>query len=1355
MTVSPAPAETTAAQASHTYIVVLDQPSLAEWHRARTADAHTLAAGNSRPNTATHEAKNYLDGLDQGLAQFRLTADRALGRALQPRYRYRHALNGFSVRLSHDEAQRLATLPGVRMVEPEQVHYPHTDAGPQWLNANAIWNGDGGLPAVRGEGIVLGLIDSGINWDHPAFFDPQGADGGHDFVNPLGSRKGLCSDPEVMCNDKLVGVYDFIQDEPATEIVEAYTKGKDNTGHGTHVASIAVGNPLQVSFGGADLEISGVAPNANLVSYRVCHDGDPAVIDDDSCQGEAILAAIDQAVADGVHVINYSLGSNAMSPWSSSTALAMLNAYGAGIFIATSAGNAGPLASSIGSPANAPWITAVGNASHNRFFGTVLQGMTGGNSSPPGDIVGSSETGDSGFRPIVRASDYGYPLCGTGQEELGATCDANTGASNPFAPGTFNGEIVVCDRGQYGRVEKGKNLQLAGAGGMILLNTNVDGETTIPDEHCVPAVHIGDSDGDVLRDWLATGSGHSGEISPFSRLVDDALGDEVVSSSSRGPTLPPVQDILKPDLIAPGANILGALIEGEAYAFLTGTSMASPHVAGAAALLLSANGSWTPPMIHSTLMLTATDEQAVDANRTEATPHKRGAGRPRLALAAKSGLYLDESAEDFMGANPTNGGKPGDLNLPTMTESQCRGTCTFMRTVTDLAGGASWTATAEGFPPGVSVDISPAQFTLGPAASQALSVSVDLSESAVLQTWIYARVRLSASGLPDAVIPVTVLADGGDLPAEWNIFSSQNNGWEMNTLDGLPELPQATFTSGGLVRPRTDTRSLAQDPTGLNPYDGGTGVVTLWQTVPAGSMWLYVETLASTAQNVDLFVGRDVDEDGVATEIEELCRSNGAGDLEKCNLFNPVAGDYWIVLQNRVAGTAGAHAVSVKSAVIVGSPGESLKATGPGRVPEGQAFDIRVSWNDVDATNGEVLLGAAGIGSLASAPGNIGVIPVFFHRVGYTEPQTLPLLDARDHRFALPAGGSHQRAFVDVPPGVSALHVSATGRNATQNNGLLMALQRVDFADAFDEAPFATFAPGGQSPFSDIGGGGQGPELTATGAALQPGRWYVVVENGGDIASSVTLRVELTFDEAPVPVTDALWISEPRPGISQGIDYRNIGSARGLLWYTFTEAHAPAWYLSAGLAPAGNAWVGNLLRFTNDGAEQNFVRVGRVAMTQLAPDDAIMSWTLFGESGSERMNVIGGLDNPCPQIGGAPTSISGFWGRADDGLGGASVLFTSNVHAEIHYAYDNRGQPAWLQAAGTSGNDLVMSQFRGDCPTCSPTSVSSQDVGVLSFDYDSSSAGSWLFDYQFAPPLAGSVVREDAIVKLSDVLSCD
>ncbi|NNL95261.1 MAG: S8 family serine peptidase, partial [Xanthomonadales bacterium] len=799
--------------------------------------------------------------------------------------------------------------------------------------------------------------------------------------------------------------------------------------------------------------------------------------------------------------------------------------------------------------------------------------------------------------------------------------------------------------------------------------------------------------------------------------------------------------------------ILGAWLNGNGFNTISGTSMASPHIAGAAALLLSVNNNWTPSQISSALEMTSTAELANDFDNSIATPHERGAGRPRLADAANAGLYLNETGANFANANPNIGGNPGNLNLSGLLNPDCMGSCGFTRTVTDMAGGKSWTTSASGFPAGVNVSVNPSSFTLGAGASRQLTITVDLGNAAVIGTWVYGDVILSATGVPDAKFTVAVFASGGDLPTEWNIATAANGGFRQFALSGLADMPQATYTSGGLVRPELDTEILAQDPSRDDPYDGGAGVMTKLLNVPGNALWLHTETLQSDANDVDLFVGRDTNGDGQPELAEELCSSTTPEDLELCDILNPEPGNYWVVAQNWESNGSN-DPINLETAVITAATG-SINATGPGIVRPGNAFDVQVAWNDVNAIDGELLLGAVGIGTHADRPGNIGVIPVYFHRNSIGSPQTLALFDGHDQSLALDGNSSHNLAFIDIPPGADELTISASAQSAGLNNGLGIELRRMDFASAFSSAPQALPSPGGVALASATGAGGNGPQLVVGGPTLQPGRWYVDLVNSSAESASVTLRADVSFSGQTVPVKGQLWISENRPGISQGIDYQTISTSHGLLWYTFANNHDPAWYLAAGTGPSGNIWNSELLRFTNDGANQQFEAVGRVSMTMLDTNDAIFSWNLFGASGSERMDIIAGEVNTCPTINDQATSVSGFWGKAQAGLGGASVLFLDSAHAEIHYLFDALGRPVWLQAAG-GATDLTLTQFSGNCPTCANDPISSQDVGLLGHDYQSESAAQWDFDYQLEAPLSGDVDRVDNdVIKLSDVRVCE
>ncbi|MEE4175732.1 MAG: S8 family serine peptidase [Xanthomonadales bacterium] len=1330
------------------YVVLLDQPTLLQQLREVNPTIRRADLGSDL-------ARDQLQTIDARFEDFEARFEREFGRPLDTVHRYRYALNGFSARLDGEEVRRLAQMDGVRSVQLDKDYKLNSFAGPRWLGADRVWEGEGALPENRGEGIVIGVIDSGINWDHPSFADSgESSSEGHDHENPYGRVLGLCAETgDTRCNDKLVGIYDFVEDNPDTEVIEEFNDGADNGAHGAHTAGTAGGNPVGISLGGQAVQLSGVAPNANVISYRVCYAGDPDDSDDDACQGSAILQAIDQAVADGVDVINYSVGGDAFNPWVSADATAYLEAVAAGVFVATSAGNAGPGPGTIGRPANAPWITAVGSATHGRIFAGALNATSGGATTPPGELVGTTLTQEGlAAAPIVYAGDFGNALCGTGTAELQPDCDSNTGSSNPFEPGTFNGEIVVCDRGTYGRIEKGKNLLLAGAGGYVLANTDVTGgEVTNDDQHCLPATHLQASAGNVLRDWLSTGSGHTASLSGLELREVESFGDRMSGFSSRGPTPEPAGDILKPNLIAPGDLIFAAGTEGSQVIGLGGTSMASPHVAGAAALVLAERPGLTPAQVASVLELTATDAIAKDENFGEATHHDTGAGRPQLFDAVTAGLYLDESAENFRDADPRFGGEPSQLNLASLTNSRCEGSCSFTRRIGAFDGGRTWTVSTSGFPAGVNVTVTPSSFTIPAGGEQEIRVDVDWQGAPELgNDWFFGKVHIDNPSYPTSTMPASIFASLGELPEELLIFAEGATGSQDVTIAGLAGLQQATFTGAGLVEPSRTVFSLVEDPSADNPYDGGQGVATVLVTVPANTLWFSTETPASDSEDVDLFVGFDTNGDGQAQESELVCRSITPSDQEFCDIFNPTAGSWWVIVQNWEAGgrvsEGTAQDITLVSAVMTAGPDSDLVATGPGITEPFEDFELRLSWQNV-AQPGTELYGAVGVGSSRNGA-DIGVIPVKIRSTNAASATALTLLDGVDRAVAVPSGGSQEDLFIDVPPGVESLQVRVAGASAAQNQALELDIVRVSFDGAFGNAPSVAL-PGGATQVASAGGAsGSGPDLTVSGG-VTPGRYYAVVRNTGADDAAVRIRADLTHGGTTIDNLGGLWEPTSRPGINQGFEFTPAGGSNAFLWYTYEDDGSPVWYIASAPIAEGNRWQADLFRFTNDGETQAGTRVGDIAISLLGENDAVMSWTLFGEAGSDRVQP---LSRTCPD--GGNTSYTGLWYRGSDGLGGASIVANRSSQAHIHYLYDGAGEPRWLLAAGAfTDTELPLLQFSGFPPTGSG-GVSSETVGLVTVEYDSNEAGQWALDYVFEDPARGGVVRAEDIVKLSNELSC-
>ena len=929
------PAPVASAAETSDYVVQLADAPLASYRGgvAGLAPTNPGALGEVRLDVDSAASEAYLAHLASVHGAVEAALEAAIGRDVTREHDYRYAYNGFAVELSDAEASAVRDLPGVVRVQPAFERELLTDAGPAWIGAPGVWSGadTGSLAGTQGEGVVVGVIDTGVNHDHPSFADLGGD--GYDHDNPRGTFYGLC-DPVTgapFCNDKLIGVWDFTGTTP-----------EDDNQHGSHTASTAAGNRLTATVNAPTLsierEISGVAPHANLITYKACIAA--------GCLSPSLTAAIDQATADMVDVINYSIGGGSSDPWADADALAFLGARDAGIFVASSAGNSGPGAETVGSPADAPWLTSVAASTHDRAFVNAVTDLSGGATAAPGTLQGSSFTAGYGPAPVVHAASYGDELC-----------------SVPFAPGTFSGEIVVCRRGVNPRVEKGTNVAAGGAGGMILTNTEVDGESTVADPHSLPAVHLGWSAAQELEAWvLDGGQGHTGTIAGTTSDIRDENGDLMAGFSSRGPN-PAAPGVLKPDISAPGVDILAAThttnpAAGPEYGLLSGTSMSSPHVAGAAALVRALQPGWTPGQVQSALMTTTVDStMRKEDGATAADPFDMGAGRVELSQAARAGLVLDEDRPAFDAANPATGGDPSRLNLPSLASSDCAGTCTWTRTVTNaLATKATWSLSMTG-PDGASFSVKPRRLALDPGASATITVTADVT-SLPAGTWRFGRLSMTekSAQAPDVHLPVAVLPGGAPVPVD--IEATSTTGSSEVALTAPVRIQDLTATVLGMQQGVSETHQLPQDPTPLDPYDGLGGTVHVTTDLAQGARLLAAEIGATTASDLDLFVGLDADGDGAPDAAEEVCRSASETAMESCRVTDAEPGTYWVMVQNWLTG----RVVDDVELVVAGVPevdAGNLSVEGPGRVGEGEQYQATLTWDEPAMAPGTTWFGLA------------------------------------------------------------------------------------------------------------------------------------------------------------------------------------------------------------------------------------------------------------------------------------------------------------------------------------------------------------------------------------------------------------
>lgn len=744
------------AQGTSSYIIIMDAlPVLAyEGNLAGLSDTKPARGQKVNPNSA--DVLKYTRYLQAEHA----AAAAAVGITQSDiKNSYAYALNGFSAIMTQDQAKELANQKGVRKVMPDEMQYPQTDNSPTFLGLNASagpW-----AKGYDGEGVVIGVIDTGIWPEHPSFADDGSypappvslaeCDFGNTAHNPM--------DAPYTCNNKLIGARQMLSTYRSTigATPSEYDSARDDDGHGSHTASTSGGNAdVQASIFGIDRgTVSGIAPRAHIVAYKGL--GDLGGFTSD------LTAAIDQAVADGVDVINYSIGGGASL--TSATDIAFLFAADAGVFAATSAGNSGPGSETIGRPGNAPWITTVGGSKQNRTFqGSVVSGDSS-------EYFGASVTDGVGPVTLVDAADLGNELCYP---------------ATPFSA-SVSGKIVLCKRGNIARVDKSLAVLNAGGSGMILYNT-YDYQDLMTDNHFVPSLHINNTFGLAVKAYIASaGSGATATIN--GGVFTEIPAPWMAAFSSRGPNSV-APDLIKPDVTAPGVSILAGNsptpdngAPGELFQATSGTSMSSPHVAGVFALLKQAHPDWSAAMAKSALMTTAYQDVKKEDGATPADPFDMGAGhinpggKVSSETAFEPGLVydagLDEYAAFTCGADlgiftPGNCdllaslGVPmdaSDLNLPSIGIAELSGSQTVVRTVTSVAKekksflvfgrhspGSNVTvipsSTARTFqvsvdaPPGFSVEVTPSVFSLKKGQTATYQVTIT-NVSALIDEWAF------------------------------------------------------------------------------------------------------------------------------------------------------------------------------------------------------------------------------------------------------------------------------------------------------------------------------------------------------------------------------------------------------------------------------------------------------------------------------------------------------------------------------------------------------------------------------------------------------------------------------------------
>ncbi|CAN6251110.1 unnamed protein product [Urochloa humidicola] len=648
-------------------------------------------------------------------------------------YSYKHGFSGFAARLTESEAKTIASLPGVVSVKPNTHYKTHTTRSWDFLGLDydqSSSSSDLLKKAKYGEDIIVGVLDTGI-WPESRSFDDSG-------YGPIPARwRGVCQTGAefnaTSCNRKLIGARWYTGDVDPEQIKKEkkdFLSARDMNGHGTHVASTIAGSPVRnVSYGGglAAGVARGGAPRARLAVYKVCW----TVGGENTCDAAAILAAIDAAIKDGVDVLSLSLGDPA------NEIPGTLHAVARGITVVFTAGNKGPAAHTVENAV--PWVLTVAASTIDRSFPTVV---SLGNSEK---LVGQSLN----YNASVNSDDF-LPLISA------PSCDEQT-----LSSGNITGMVVLCSAPweasskppPQGFAAAAIAVAKAGAKGLIFAQHNSDlleNTELISRMLVMPCVLVDFEIAHRIASYANSVEMPVVRISrTFTVVGNGVLSPRVAAFSSRGPSVA-FPGIIKPDIAAPGASILAAV--GGSYQFMSGTSMACPHVSGVVALLKSVHPDWSPAMIKSAIMTTAsvTDRfgmpiQAEATPRKLADPFDFGGGHINSDKAADPGLVYDVDARDYaktfdctLGSDDQCDKYTGQLyqlNLPSIAVSNLKDSVTVSRTVTNVGEEyVTYRAVVEA-PAGVDVSVEPSVIRFNGGGSKKATFRVTMKA----RQWVQGR----------------------------------------------------------------------------------------------------------------------------------------------------------------------------------------------------------------------------------------------------------------------------------------------------------------------------------------------------------------------------------------------------------------------------------------------------------------------------------------------------------------------------------------------------------------------------------------------------------------------------------------
>ncbi|GAB2232601.1 hypothetical protein Drorol1_Dr00011642 [Drosera rotundifolia] len=561
---------------------------------------------------------------------------------------YNRHINGFAARIEDDVAAKIAKHPSVVSVFEDTMKQLHTTRSWEFMGLENpqghITHSSPWKEGSFGENTIIANLDTGV-WPESKSFSDEG-------YTPVPARwKGKCDngpDAElpVHCNRKLIGARYFSKgaEQAGFPIDDKMRSPRDYNGHGTHTLSTAGGNFVAgaSAFGIVNGTVKGGSPRSRVAAYKVCWSI--------GCASSDILAAFEQAIADGVDVLSCSLGGKAVEFFLDTSAIGAFHAVKHNIVVVFSAGNSGPTVASVSNVA--PWMITVAANTLDREVPVYVH--LGNKKIYKGTSL-SQAVERYTFHPMISGADA---KCSTA-----SAADATLCLPGTLDPKKVKGKILVCLRGRSDRTDKGVQAKLAGAIGLVLCNDEAFGNELIEDAHVLPASHVTYEDGLEIYAYLNSTKKPTGYITRPKAALGTKPAPYMAAFSSQGPN-PIVLFVPKPDVTAPGVNIMASWskiaspTEQESdnrrvdFNIMSGTSMSCPHVSGLVGLLKTKYPDWNPAAIRSAIMTTAktkdnTEKPIKDASFAKGTPFSYGSGHVRPSKALDPGLVYDISLNGY------------------------------------------------------------------------------------------------------------------------------------------------------------------------------------------------------------------------------------------------------------------------------------------------------------------------------------------------------------------------------------------------------------------------------------------------------------------------------------------------------------------------------------------------------------------------------------------------------------------------------------------------------------------------------------------------------------------------------------